>query len=85
MFATRDAPAAPAADRAALVALLAVQVIFATLHVVGKLVLTEIPALAFASSRVLIAAPFLAIMAWSHDRVVPARRDWAALTLLGLL
>lgn len=85
MFATRDAPAVPAADRAALVALLAVQVIFATLHVVGKLVLTEIPALAFASSRVLIAAPFLAIMAWSHDRVVPARRDWAALTLLGLL
>ena len=51
MFATRDAPAVPAADRAALVALLAVQVIFATLHVVGKLVLTEIPALAAAPAR----------------------------------
>ena len=81
----RRASPAPVADRAALVALLAVQVIFATLHVVGKVVLAEIPALAFASSRVLIAAPFLAILAWSHDRVLPARRDWAALTLLGLL
>lgn len=77
-------PAGPA-DARAVAALLAVQVIFATLHVVGKVVLAEIPALAFASTRVLIAAPLLAAMAWHHDRVMPLRRDWPALTLLGLL
>ena len=73
------------ADPRAIVALLVVQVVFATLHVVGKVVLAEIPALAFAASRVLIAAPLLSAMAWHHDRVLPSRRDWGALTLLGLL
>jgi drug/metabolite transporter (DMT)-like permease len=77
--------AAPSADRAAIVALLVVQVVFATLHVVGKVVLAEIPALAFAASRVLIAAPLLAAMAWHHDRVIPSARDWRALAVLGLL
>ncbi len=72
-------------DPRALAALLVVQVIFATLHVVGKIVLAEIPALAFAASRVLIAAPLLAAMAWRKDRILPARRDWGALALLGLL
>jgi drug/metabolite transporter (DMT)-like permease len=80
-----ETPRAPAADRAAIVALLVVQVVFATLHVVGKVVLAEIPALAFASTRVLIAAPILAAMAWHHDRLLPTRRDWGALAVLGLL
>jgi len=75
----------PRADTAAIVTLLVVQVIFATLHVVGKVVLAEIPALAFAASRVLIAAPLLALMAWRHDRVMPTARDWRALAVLGLL
>ena len=75
--------AAPSADRAAIVALLVVQVVFATLHVVGKVVLAEIPALAFAASRVLIAAPLLAAMAWHHDRVIPSARDWRALAVGG--
>lgn len=83
----RSAPVAraDAADPGPIVALLAVQVIFATLHVVGKIVLAEIPALAFAASRVLIAAPLFVAMAWRHDRILPSRRDWRALTLLGLL
>ncbi len=85
MASISGAPAAPSADRAAIVALLVVQVVFATLHVVGKVVLAEIPALAFASSRVLIAAPLFAAMAWHHDRVVPTARDWRALAVLGLL
>jgi drug/metabolite transporter (DMT)-like permease len=72
-------------SRAAIVALLLVQVIFATLHIVGKVVLAEIPALAFAASRVLIATPLLVVMAWRHDRVLPSARDWRALALLGLL
>ena len=49
------------------------------------MVLAEIPALAFAASRVLIAAPLLAAMAWHHDRVIPSARDWRALAVLGLL
>ena len=85
MASISGAPPAPSADRAAIVALLVVQVVFATLHVVGKVVLAEIPALAFASSRVLIAAPLFAAMAWHHDRVVPTARDWRALAVLGLL
>ncbi|MEO8196268.1 MAG: DMT family transporter [Thermoanaerobaculia bacterium] len=85
MSPSRPTPAAPRADRAAIIALLIVQVIFATLHVVGKVVLAEIPALAFAASRVLIAAPLLAVMAWRHDRVIPTGRDWRALAVLGLL
>ncbi len=85
MTSEREGQAAQSADRGAIVALLAVQVIFATLHVVGKIVLTEIPALAFAASRVLIAAPVLALMAWRHDRVIPTGRDWRALAVLGAL
>jgi drug/metabolite transporter (DMT)-like permease len=76
---------APSADHAAILALLVVQIVFATLHVVGKVVLAEVPALAFAASRVLIAAPLLALAAWRHDRYVPTGRDWRALAILGLL
>jgi len=81
----RAPSAAPSADRAAIVALLVVQIVFATLHVVGKVVLAEIPPLAFAATRVLIAVPLLTAMAWRHDRVMPTARDWRALAVLGLL
>ena len=76
---------APRADRGAIVARLVVQAVFATLHVVGKVVLAEIPALAFAGTRILVAAPLLVVMAWRHDHMLPTARDWRALALLGLL
>lgn len=85
MSSTSEISGTRGADRAAILALLAVQVIFATLHVVGKVVLAEIPALAFAASRVLIAAPVLCLLAWRHDRVVPTAADWRPLAVLGLL
>jgi drug/metabolite transporter (DMT)-like permease len=66
-------------------ALLTVQFLFATLHVGGKMVLAEMAPLAFAGTRVLIATPVLLLLAWRHDRVVPERRDWPLLALLGAL
>jgi len=66
-------------------ALLTVQVLFATLHVVGKIVLGTLEPLAFAGTRVLVATPLLLILAWRHDRMVPERRDWPRLALLGML
>ena len=68
-----------------LAALLTVQVLFASLHVVGKVVLAELAPLALAGTRVAIATPILLIFAWRHDRCVPARRDWPRLALLGML
>ena len=68
-----------------LAALLIVQVLFSTLHVVGKVVLTGLTPLAFAGARVAIATPILLLFAWRHDRFVPARRDWPLLALLGAL
>ena len=68
-----------------LAALLAVQAIFSTLHVVGKLVLAEMTPLALAGTRVAIATPVLMAIAWRHDRCVPPRADWPRLALLGLL
>lgn len=65
--------------------LLAVQVSFATLHVVGKIVLAQLAPLAFAGTRVLVATPLLLLYAWRHDRFVPERSDWPRLLLLGLL
>jgi drug/metabolite transporter (DMT)-like permease len=73
------------ARAAVLWVLLAVQVAFATLHVVGKIVLAELAPLAFAGTRVAIATPVLLLLAWRHDRFVPARADWPRLALLGLL
>lgn len=70
---------------AVLSALLAVQVLFATLHVVGKIVLGGLEPLAFAGTRVLVATPILLLLAWRHDRMIPERRDWPRLALLGLL
>jgi len=65
--------------------LLVVQALFSTLHVVGKIVLAEVPPLAFAGTRVAIATPLLLAYAWRHDRFVPARADWPRLALLGML
>jgi len=73
------------ADRPVLVALLAVQILFATLHVVGKIVLADLSPLAFAGTRVLVATPLLLALAWRHDRRVPDRADWPRLALLGML
>jgi drug/metabolite transporter (DMT)-like permease len=75
----RDTP------RTVLVALFLVQVFFATLHVAGKLALTELSPLALAGTRVLIATPLLLLFAWRHDRTIPARSDWPRIALLGLL
>ena len=66
-----------------LAALLVIQLVFSSLHVVGKLVLASMPALALAGCRVAIATPVLLWMAWRHDRLVPARREWPRLALLG--
>jgi drug/metabolite transporter (DMT)-like permease len=68
-----------------LAALLAVQALFATLHVVGKIVLAELPPLALAGTRVLVATPILLAIAWRHDRFVPPRSTWGRLALLGML
>jgi drug/metabolite transporter (DMT)-like permease len=75
----RDTP------RSVLVALLTIQALFATLHVVGKIALAELSPLALAGSRVAIATPVLLLFAWRHDRTIPARSDWPRLALLGLL
>lgn len=68
-----------------LATLLFVQVAFSTLHVVGKVVLAELAPLALAGTRVAIATPLLLLLAWRHDRFVPARSDWPRLALLGVL
>lgn len=68
-----------------LATLLFVQVAFSTLHVVGKVVLAELSPLALAGTRVAIATPLLMLLAWRHDRFVPARSDWPRLALLGML
>lgn len=75
----------PRAPARVLAALVAVQAIFSTLHVVGKLVLGEVSPLALAGARVAIATPVLLALAWRHDRCVPPRADWPRLALLGLL
>lgn len=71
--------------RPVLIGLFVVQVLFATLHVVGKIALASLEPLALAGTRVLIATPLLLAYAWSVDRFVPARADWPRLALLGML
>lgn len=76
----------PAATPAAVhVALLAVQLMFSGLHVVGKVVLVEIHPLALACLRVGVATPVLLALAWRRDRALPARGDLPLLALLGAL
>lgn len=76
-----DRPASPALR--VHLTLLAVQACFGGFHVVAKAVLGEIPPLAVAALRVSLAAPILFVLAWRHDRVIPERRDWPMLALLG--
>lgn len=76
-------PAAPVPAARVVAILLLVQVCFSSLHVVGKVVLASLPPLALAGTRVLIATPILLLLAWRHDRLVPARSDWPRLALLG--
>ncbi len=66
-------------------ALFLVQLSFSGFHVVGKVVLQEMPPLALAACRVLAATPLLLAVAWWKDRRWPGRRDLPALALLGLL
>jgi drug/metabolite transporter (DMT)-like permease len=65
------------------ITLLCVQLAFGGFHVVAKAVLGALPPLALAGLRVTAATPFLVWLAWRRDRVVPARRDWPWLALLG--
>jgi drug/metabolite transporter (DMT)-like permease len=76
-------PTPPAASVHA--TLFAVQMIFGTFHVVGKAVLGVLPPLALAGLRVALATPILVVVAWRHDRVLPARRDLPLLAVLGFL
>ena len=66
-------------------ALLAVQISFSGLHVVGKVVLESLPPLAVASLRVLVATPLFLGLAWYVDRKLPPWRSLPHLALLGLL
>jgi drug/metabolite transporter (DMT)-like permease len=65
------------------ITLLCVQLAFGGFHVVAKAVLGALPPLALAGLRVTAATPFLVWLAWRRDRMVPARRDWPWLALLG--
>jgi drug/metabolite transporter (DMT)-like permease len=67
------------------VALIAVQISFSGLHIVGKVVLETLPPLAVASFRVLIATPLLLGLAWYVDRRLPPWNLLPHLALLGLL
>jgi drug/metabolite transporter (DMT)-like permease len=64
-------------------ALLLAQLAFGGFHVVAKAVLGHMPPLALAGLRLGIATPILVLLAWRHDRVLPARRDLPMLALLG--
>jgi drug/metabolite transporter (DMT)-like permease len=79
-------PAATPAEPSRLrvqITLLGVQLAFGGFHVVAKAVLGALPPLALAGLRVTAATPFLVWLAWRRDRMVPARRDWPWLALLG--
>ena len=66
-------------------ALLAVQISFSGLHIVGKVVLEHLPPLAVASLRVLVATPLFLGLAWYVDRKLPPWKSLPQLALLGLL
>jgi drug/metabolite transporter (DMT)-like permease len=65
--------------------LLLAQIAFGGFHVVGKAVLSSLSPLALAGLRVGLATPFLLLLAWRRDRVIPERRDFPMLALLGFL
>lgn len=66
-------------------ALLAVQASFSGLHVVGKMVLEDVPPLALACLRVLFATPVLLLFAARRGAKVPELRWLPKLALLGFL
>jgi drug/metabolite transporter (DMT)-like permease len=66
-------------------ALLAVQASFSGLHVVGKMVLDDVPPLALACLRVLFATPVLLLIAARRGAKVPELRWLPKLALLGFL
>ena len=66
-------------------ALLAVQVSFSGLHIVGKVILESLPPLAVASLRVLVATPLFLALAWYVDRKLPPLNSLPHLAVLGLL
>lgn len=69
-----------------LVALLLVQIFFASLVVAAKYVLNQgVPPFALAATRVFLATLFLAFIAWRVGGASPRPRDLAHLALLGLL
>jgi drug/metabolite transporter (DMT)-like permease len=76
-------PAPPTPAPKVLATLLLVQICFSSLQIVGKIVLAELPPLALAATRILIATPILLLLAWRHDRFLPERADWPRLALLG--
>jgi drug/metabolite transporter (DMT)-like permease len=78
-------PGPPAPDVRVHAALVVAQVCFGGFYVIGKAVMTEVPPLALAAIRVVLAAPLLAFLAWRHDRLLPARRDLPVLALLAAL
>jgi drug/metabolite transporter (DMT)-like permease len=61
------------------------QLCFSGFHVVGKLVLVRVPALAVASLRVAVATPVMLLWAWIEEHTWPRLRDLPILSLLGLL
>lgn len=73
----------PAPDLRVHATLLFVQLAFGGFHVVAKAVLSYLPPLALAGLRVGIATPFLVLLAWRSDRLIPARRDMPWLAFLG--
>lgn len=66
-------------------ALLAVQASFSGFHVVGKMILADIPPLALACMRVLFATPVLLLIAARRGAQFPALRWLPKLALLGFL
>ena len=66
-------------------ALLAVQLSFSGFHVVGKIVLEDVPPLALACLRVLFATPVLLLFAARQGARLPALRWLPKLALLGFL
>jgi drug/metabolite transporter (DMT)-like permease len=74
---------APAPASRVHVALIVAQVLFGGFHVVGKVVLAEVPPLALTALRIGLAAPLLVVFAWRHDRILPPRRFLPYLALLG--
>lgn len=81
---TPPAPS-PRPELAVHLALLSAQLFFGGFHVVAKAVLGSLEPLALAGIRVAAATPLLALLAWRHDRFLPARRDLPLLVLLGML